>query len=355
MTAQPRVLRRGLPWPATRSLRPLVAAGALLLPIASHALAGVKQLWKRVPRPVRDRVHSALDWTGLPYVLNYLAGYDATHQLGNFAGNLVALNTAYISGSPDQREKLARQFKGIVDALVMKNGVKKSTHPMRQNRILTNVLSDANCRLPTSAIRVLEVPSSTGIAALDNVATLSQYYRLRAYVLGDLFFHLHYDTDRQCIFDEDFNLLQVKLKQRFFSIYRASRSGERHSRLSAVLLFPFEFVSRYLRAKYVFSAANNIVPILLVHPDVEGKVSAGDLTVKKMDVFDEIGDRYDLILCFNLLLHDYFPEDQIAKGVENLKNALHEQGLLIMGDEVSFSVARKREGRLVVVRQEGRF
>ena len=38
---------------------------------------------------------------------------------------------------------------------------------------------------------------------------LSQYYTIRAYVLGDLCFHIHYDTARGCVFDEDFNLLQV--------------------------------------------------------------------------------------------------------------------------------------------------
>ena len=51
--------------------------------------------------------------------------------------------------------------------------------------------------------------SSSGVAALDSIEMLSQYYTIRAYVLGDLCFHIHYDTARGCVFDEDFNLLQV--------------------------------------------------------------------------------------------------------------------------------------------------
>ncbi len=332
-----------------------MAAGWLLLGIASRGLTGVKQLWKRVPRVVRDGVHAALDSTGVPYVLNYLAEYGPTHQLGNFAGNLVALNSTYVTASADQRETLARQFKGILYGLVMRNGVRRSTHPMRQNRILTQVLCDPRCQLPTDAIKVLEVPCSTGVAALDNVATLGQHYRIRTYVLGDLFFNLHYDTERECIFDEEFNLLQVKLKDRFFGIYRPEQSGWRYSYLSAALLFPFELMSRYLRTRYVYTERSPTVPILLLHPDVQAAIAGGDFAVKKMDVFQQIGDQYDVILCFNLLMQSYFSDDQIAKGVQNLGTALSEQGLLIMGDHTSFSVTRKVAGKLVLVSQQGRF
>lgn len=326
-----------------------------MLKIASRGLANVKEVWSRAPRGVRTRVHALLDATGVPYVLNYLAGYDERHQLRNFAGNLGALHTAYMERSGEGQDELARQFKGIVDALVMKNGVTKSTHPMRQNRILRQVLADASCRLNTSSIAVLELPASTGVAALDNLAILSQQYRIRAYVLGDLFWQLYYDTDRQCIFDEELNLLEVKLQHRFFSIYRPAWSGERNRALATFLLLPFELVSRYLKRKYVYSQNSHNVRIRVLHPDVETRVDTGDFTVKRMDVFTELEDRYDVILCFNLLLREYFPEDQIAKGINNLKNALNEGGLLIMGDEVSFSVAQKRGGQLCVVRPEGRF
>lgn len=340
--------------PGRRSQSAVVAAGSLLMALASRALEGVKSLWNRVPHGVSTRVHAALDWTGVPYFLNYLACYEDRHQLSNFAGNLVALHAAHARSSTEQRQQLAQQFEEITESLIMKNGVKKSTHPMRQQRILTQVLADPRCRLDKPAIKVLEIPSSIGMTALDNFATLSQRYGIRAYVMGDLFWQLHYDMNRQCVFDDEFNLLQVKQKNRFFSIYRAGQSGTGDGRLATVWLFPFELVSRYLKRRYVYSESSNNVPIRVLHPDAEAMVRTGDLTVKKMDVFGEIGDRYDLILCFNLLLRSYFPEHLIAKGIENLKNALEERGFLIMGDQVSFSVAQKVDGELVEVETEGR-
>ena len=167
--------------------------------IASRALEGVKSLWNRVPHGVSTRVHAALDWTGVPYFLNYLACYEDRHQLSNFAGNLVALHAAHARSSTEQRQQLAQQFEEITESLIMKNGVKKSTHPMRQQRILTQVLADPRCRLDKPAIKVLEIPSSIGMTALDNFATLSQRHGIRAYVMGDLFWQLHYDMDRECV------------------------------------------------------------------------------------------------------------------------------------------------------------
>lgn len=337
-----------------QALRPMVAAGSLLLSTASRALASVKRAWPRLPRGMRDAVHAALDRTGVPYVLNYLAGYEATHDVANFAGNLIAMHAEYARRAPDGRDQMAESFKGIMDALVLRNGVRKSTHPMRQTRILTKVLSDPACRLHRAAISVLELPSSTGVTALDNLATLSAHYRIRDYILGDLFFQVLYDVDRQCIFDEDRNLLQVKFKKRFFSIYRPARSGERYTRLTRFWLLPFAVLSRYFRAKYAYAETSTNVPILLVHPDIAAEIGAGRLTAKKLDVFEPIGDRYDVILCFNLLLRHYFPPTRIASAIANLTDALHEQGLLIMGDETSYAVAQKRDGKLVFLKNEGR-
>jgi hypothetical protein len=338
-----------------RLMRLPVAAGSALLAASSRALAVVKRRWTRVPRAVRNGVHAVLDATGVPYVLNYLAGYETTYQAANFAGNLIDLVAEYRNGTPADRERLADRFTAIAEALVMRNGVRKSTHPMRQAAILTKVLSDPTCRLRTAAIRVLDLPSSTGVAALDNFATLSRHYRIRDYVLGDLFWHVLYDVDRQCIFDEDCNLLQVKLKRRLFSIYRPARSGERYTALTRCWLLPFELMSRYLKAKYPYVHSRGIVPIRLLHPDVEAGIRAGKLTAKVMDVFKEIGDRYDVILCFNLLLRRYFPEDRIATGIQNLTHALYEHGLLILGDQESYAVAQKRGGKLVFLTGQARF
>ena len=59
-----------------------------------------------------------------------------------------------------------------------------------------------------------------------------------------------------------------------------------------------------------------------------------------------------MILSFNFLQPNYFPREQIAPGVANLTNALNEQGFLIIGNDESFSVAQKRAGKLVVIKED---
>lgn len=315
----------------------------------------IRKLWKRLPGGLRKRLWGALNWTGLPYSLAYLASYDDRHAVRNFAGNLDFVKAEYLRSSGDQKEHLAQQLDAILENLVMRNGVRKTTYSMRHKRTLATFLADERCRLQKPAIRVLDVPSSTGIACLDSLEMLGQYYRISAYVLGDLFFQIYYDRDRECIFDEELNLLQVKGKKRFFSIYRGGNSGYECTSLTNALLFPVTLVSWYLKKKYVYSETSSSVPILVIHPDVEARLGNGVLRTRKVDVFKDIGEKYDLILSFNLLLRKYFPEKQIAKGIETLKNALGEHGFLVMGDTESFSVAQKTAGKLVVVREEGRF
>src|SRR5207237_7964558 len=96
------------------------------------------------------------------------------------------------------------------------------------------------------------------------------------------------------------------------------------------------------------------VLIRVLHTDVETQVETGAFTLKRLDVFKPIDGRYDVILCFNLLLPDYFREDQVAKGHENLTHAMRQQGLLSMGREVHFSMAEKRDGKLCADKQAGR-
>jgi hypothetical protein len=321
----------------------------LLEATSSLLLASIRNFWKRLPLSVRRWVDPALGWLGLAYASNYIATYDEMHDLSNFAGNLVVLQQQYSRSSDDEKDKMAKQFNKIMDSLVMPNGVNKTTRPMRYHSILAKVLADDRCQLQKSAITVFDVPSSSGVAALDIFAMLSQYYTIRAYVLGDLCFHVYYDTDRECVFDDDFNLLQVRLEKRFFSIHRVHRLGDVYSPLSRVMLFPHDVLAWYLKKKYVYSTKSHTVPLFLIHPDVQARLSKGDFSLSKIDVFKDIGEHYDLILSFNLLQRSYFTEEQIARGVQNLTEALNEQGFLIMGNDGFCCVAQKREGKLVVI------
>src|SRR2546427_4553367 len=339
-----------------RAMRTLLeAASSLLLASAKLVLAGARIPWRSLPHSVRGWVSPGSRWPGLAHVLSYIATYDETHDLGTFAGNLVVVHQQYSESSADEKEKLEKQFDKIMEGLVMPNGVQKTTRRLRQHSILAKVLADERCRPQKSAITVLDVPSSSGVVALDSIAMLRQYYTIRAYVLGDLCFHIYYDTGRECVFDEAFNLLQVRLGERFFSIHRGHESGDVYTPLTAVLLFPFDVVAWFLKKKCVYSQEGHTVPLLLIHPDVDAGLRRGDFSLSKVDVFKGIKEHYDLILSFNLLQQNYFPQEQIARGVENLTNALNEQGFLIMGNDTCFSVAQKREGKLVIIKEEGRF
>ncbi len=72
-------------------------------------------------------------------------------------------------------------------------------------------------------------------------------------------------------------------------------------------------------------------------------------------MFKNIDEKFDVIFSFNLLQKNYFPEELIQIGIENLNNALSEGGLLIMGNTESFSVSYKTKGRLHIKQKEGEF
>ena len=74
--------------------------------------------------------------------------------------------------------------------------------------------------------------------------------------------------------------------------------------------------------------------------------------MSKCDVLAPIEDQFDLILSFNLLQKNYFPDRQIAQGVRNLGRCLNEGGVLVLGDTTTFTVYRKLGEGLTEVWQE---
>ena len=211
---------------------------------------------------------------------------------------------------------------------------------------------------PEKAIRVLDVPASTGIASLASYERLRRDYRISRYVLGDQCFRVLYDPDRGCLFDEDGHLLQVRERSRFFSIYRPHARGNDSSPLTRALLLPFTLRSWYLKRRHRLSGATDPVPILLTHPDIEPHLADGVMQLERVNVFEDIPGEYDLILSFNLLQRNYFPPAAIARGMEKLGNALSEDGVLVVGSPDvggTHLVARKQGGRVVIVKQTGRF
>lgn len=309
------------------------------------ALHGVWRLWRSCPQGLRR----ALQRTGIPYVVGFLARYRRTHSAANFAGSLAELKADYLEAPAERRPALSARFDAIVDGLVMPNGVRKTTYFRRQEEILARILAHEGCTLNAGAIRVLDVPSSAGTDSLRSYAVISRRCQIASYVLGDLCFDIVYDPRRRCVFDEEGNLLQVGLGERFFSIWRAHSAGDVFTWLTGLLLLPLELYAWYLKKRYPYTESERNIRIRVVHPDVEALLSEGVLRLAKMDVFRPIDGTYDLILSFNLLQPNYFPPDRIAVGMENLGRALDEGGLMVMGNTESFVVLRKRGGRLVPI------
>src|SRR3972149_733457 len=313
------------------------------------------KLWNLFPVPFQDRIYLALKPTGFPYFISYIAKYKEAHRLSNFAGNILSVREEYLLSPGCKKKLLSHKFDAIIDSLVMKNGVKKTTYAMRQNSILSNVFSEKRCRIEKDKIKILDIPSSIGTASLDILEMLSKYYTISSYVLGDLYFKIYYDKNRECIYDEEGNLLQVKFRKQFFSIYRPNTSGDVFHGVAYCLLLPLSLISWYLKRKYTWAAQNNFDSIILIHPDVEDRLKSGELKVMEIDVFKEIEEKFDIIISFNLLQKNYFSDNLIRAGIENLKNALNEDGLLIMGNTESFSVSKKIKGELQLIGEQGKF
>jgi chemotaxis methyl-accepting protein methylase len=315
------------------------------------ALRPVWHLWRLCPRGLRR----ALQRTGIPYVLGYLARYPRAHSLENFAGFLPELKCEYLRAPAEQRAGLAARFDAIVDRLVMPNGVSKTTYFRRQEQILARVLAHEGCALNGRPLRVLDIPSSAGTGSLRSYAVLAERYPVERYVLGDLYFDIVVDRRRRCVFDEHGRLLQAASRKRFFSVYRTHTEGEVHTWLTALVLAPLDLHAAYLKKRYRYAPSGDHVRIRVLHPDAAALVSDGVFRLAQMDVFEGIEGTYDLILSFNLLQRNYFPPQRIALGVANLGRALEEGGLLVIGDTESFAVLRKRGGRLFPVLQQGEF
>jgi hypothetical protein len=282
-------------------------------------------------------------------VVGRILRYRDKHRIANFAANLEKVKLDYSAADVESGAELSRRFSSILDALVLPNGVTKTTWANRLGRSLSTVLSAVE--LPAPDIRVLDVPSSTGVASLQCLAIIQERYRVTSYVLGDKYHELLYDPRRRCIFDEQGNLLQVAFSKYYFSIYR----GRVTHPLLACLLPPHSAMTWYLRRHYRFKPHAEYRRLSIVHPEVERLLDQRILQLREMDIFQPIPGRYDLILSFNLLHRNYFPADTIMVGVANLAASLSEGGLLVLGNTNSFLALQKCNGAMVARLREGSF
>jgi len=314
----------------------------------------IKIIWRKLPLRGRTALYRSLTWSGIPYALSYAASYQDCFDARNFAGELVHLHDEYRAADAETKTRLEARIAEVLDALVLPNGVKKTTYPMRHSAAIATFLQATEFSSGRS-IRVLDVPSSTGISSITTIRQLRDRFKIDAYVLGDLAHRVYWDLDRQCIFDDEWNLLQVRSGDRFFSVYRGHATGNVFPVLAKLWLYPLHWRANRLVRRYAPNPNRSVRAVLLVHPDVERMLDEGVVSVERMNVFEAGEASFDLVVSFNLLQRNYFPSSEIQRGLHGLASRLRDGGYLITGNTESFAIMRKKNNVLLEIQRNGAF
>lgn len=318
----------------------------------------IRRLWRRLPPALRRRIGDLTRWTGLPFLVSFALDYRETTSAARFAGHIPALLAAYRSASEPERAAIRRRLEAIVDAVVLPNGVRKTTYGGRQAKLLREVLADRSCALPQRPLRVLDLPASSGAASIASRALLAAAHEVQQYVLGDLSFHLLLDRAHDCVYDPNLTLLQVRSGPRLQNVFLPHAAGAEYSWLTRLALAPLSARGRRLAASHPAPDADTLEAIPLLHPDVAEGVRDGRFSVLVANVFAPIPGQFELILCCNLLQRNYFDAPTIARGIANLGRALAPDGLLLVGSpdaplDGGHRAYRRIGDRLVLVRSQG--
>ena len=263
------------------------------------------KLWKMQPPGFQKRVLAASKRSGLPYFVWYMAHFDEKHSAENYAGNLPAVKDRYFRCEGDQRPACERQFEKIMDCLVLKNGVTKTTYAGRHRQLLRRVLSDPRAALDRPSIAVLDVPSSAGMSSLDTYALLSERCTVARYVLGDLYFNIHVDRERQCVFDEEGHLLQVRTNQGFVSVHRPFVMGNEQSSLVRFLMSSLDRRTARVARTIPLAGGSRLHPGAVAASRGGARCRrrpAAGAHVRRISC--QLKSQFDLILSFNLLAEE---------------------------------------------------
>jgi hypothetical protein len=247
-----------------------------------------------------------------------------------FAGNLV------------RRDLTDEQFIAILHSLIFPNGVRKTTTHSRNTELIAGLLDRKELQLK-DGLRALDIGASGGLDALSSFDLLASRTRVARYLIGDLYTKVLFDRDRGLIFDEDHNLIQVERALSFVAMFFSYN-------------FPFQRLTNLpkrvrpwlLSSRKRFEADRDLVEIPLVHPSIDVLSADSPFRLQRMNVFEPIHDKFDLIICMHLLVPRYFSPAEIERGVLNLASSLEVGGTLIAGATEAFQlVSRSSSGELV--------
>ncbi len=337
-----------------------------LAPLARRAAASspgtlstLRRVWHALPGPLRRLLLVVGERTGVPLVLSLLTSELVRPPASRFAGDIPDLLRSYDEADPDARRALLARFDAIADALVLPNGVRKTSYADRHQAMLRGVLDAPGCALPDRPLRILDLPASTGAASLGTLRLIAPRRAISSYVLADLGFHLLLDRARGCVFDRDGALLQCLHEGAVVNVHVPHALGDGCPGLARAVLAPLFARGEALRARYRADDAPALEQVPLLRPDVLARCRDGTFTLLVADVFAPIPGEYDLILSCNLLQSNYFPARVVEAGISRLGDALSEGGLLILGrpdtgGDHAHRVYRKRGGALALVRARGR-
>lgn len=234
-------------------------------------------------------------------------------------------NTSLFAGHLSDGGSDEALWAGRLNALIFPNGVRKSTMSHRNTEIVNGLLNRGELQWNKEFITVLDMGASAGLDALGTLSALEKHIRVSRYVLGDRYTELLFDTRHNRVFDQDGAVIQQLQNNRFVNLYFEFKYS------IEPLFHPWNILrTRHLRKRLtgVQPDPGHTIRIPLIHPTAAAHPL---MTGCRADVFQPLTEKYDLIICMNLLQKRYFTEEQVALGIQNLKEGLAPGGFLLTG------------------------
>jgi len=269
--------------------------------------------------------------TGVRYVFLKLKSFYTYGFMHNCGGK--HSNTRYFAGNLNNENLQQEEIEQIYFNLIMTNGIKKATYSNRNDIVVETIVKEIQKLKINNEIDILDIGSSNGIDAFNNWEKISLGTKVGRYVMGDLFTEIHFDNKRQLVFDQDGNLLQVLRKKDFVNInFQFTFPFQRFTNLPKYLL-PYILKKRY---NYIEA---NIIKLPMVHPVMAQLLKEREVFFfDRMNVFEPIEGKYDIIICIHLLTDFYFNQDEIKKAKNNLISTLKPGGFLVVGTAAKHEV-----------------